>query len=144
VIRNGGVFVQMPEGTINGPPGRIAPFRHGAALIALRTGAPIVLCAIAGTEELYVGRRLASRILPRTDARALLGDAWDGTLPEAGSREELDLARALTARFEAELAPVVEAIYPGTIDPPNRPRRLRHRLTWLLLGPGPIDRRPIR
>jgi Acyltransferase len=140
VIRNGGVFVQMPEGTINGPAGRIAPFRPGAALIALRTGAPIVLLAIAGTEELYVGRRMASRVLPATDARTLLGDAWDGMLPPAGSRDELELARALTARFEAELGPAVEAIYPGTVDPPDRPRRLRHRLTWLLLGPGPIDR----
>ena len=29
-------------------------------------------------------------------ARTLLGDAWDGTLPEAGSREELALARTLS------------------------------------------------
>jgi 1-acyl-sn-glycerol-3-phosphate acyltransferase len=143
VIRNGGVFVQMPEGTVNGPAGRIGPFRHGAALIALRTGVPIVLLAIVGTEELYLGRRMASRILPPTDARTLLGDAWDGTLPPAGSRAELDLARALSTRFEAALGPAVQAIYPGTVDPPGRPRRLRHRLTWLLLRPGPVDRGPV-
>jgi len=143
VIRNGGVFVQMPEGTVNGPPGRIVPFRHGAALIALRTGAPIVLLALAGTEELYLGRRMASRILPATDARTLLGDAWDGTVPPAGSRAELDLARTLTTRFEAMLGPVVEGLHPGTVDPPDRPRRLRHWLTRLLLGPGPVDRDPV-
>lgn len=140
VIRNGAVFVQMPEGTVSGPPGRIGPFRNGAALIALRTGAPIVLVAMAGTEELYLGKRMASRVLPPTSARALLGETWDGTLPPAGSREELELARRVTARFEQILGPVVEELHPGTVDPPERPRRLRKRLTWLLLRPGRLDR----
>ena len=53
VVDAGAVFVQMPEGTVNGPPGRLGPFRPGAALIALRTGATIVPLAMAGTEELY-------------------------------------------------------------------------------------------
>lgn len=140
VMRNGGVFVQMPEGTVSGPAGRIGPFRHGAALIALRTGAPIVLLAMAGTEELYVGKRMASRVLPPTSARELLGAAWDGVLPEAGSREELDLARGVTTRFEEILGPVVVQLHPGTLDPPDRPRRLRNRLTWLFLRPGRLDR----
>ena len=96
--------------------------------------------AIAGTEELYVGRRMASRILPPTSPRELLGDGWDGTLPPEGSRAELELARRLTARFEAVLGPAVEALYPGTVDPPGHPRRLRNRLTWLLLRPGRLDR----
>ena len=30
--------------------------------------------------------------------------------------------------------------YPGTVDPPEHPRRLRERLTWLLLRPGRLDR----
>src|SRR6185369_3115475 len=55
VIANGGVFAQMPEGTVSGPAGRIGPFRVGWAVIALRTDAPIVPFAMAGTEELYVG-----------------------------------------------------------------------------------------
>jgi hypothetical protein len=140
VLEAGGVFVQMPEGTVSGPSGRIGPFRIGAALIALRTGAPIVLLAMAGTEELYLGRRMASRVLPPTSARELLGDTWDGTLPPPGSRDELDLARRLTARFEERLGPVVEALWPGTVDPPGHPRRLRERLTWLLLRRGRLDR----
>src|SRR5206468_6734975 len=81
VVEAGAVFVQMPEGTVNGPAGRLGPFRPGAALIALRTGATIVPLAFAGTEELYLGRRMASRLLPPTSVRRLLGDAWDGTLP---------------------------------------------------------------
>ncbi len=142
VIGNGGVFVQMPEGTVSGPSGRIGPFRHGAALIALRTSAPIVLLAMAGTEELYLGRRMVSRVLPPTTAGKLLGEAWDGALPPAGSRAELDLARLLSTRFEEMLGPVVADLYPGTMDPPERPRRLRRRLTWLLLRPGRLDRDP--
>jgi len=140
VLANGGVFVQMPEGTVSGPPGRIGPFRNGAALIALRTGAPIVPLAIAGTEELYLGRRMATRVLPPTSAREILGEAWDGVLPEAGSREELELARRLTARFEGLLGPVVEELQTGTVDPQDHPRRLRRRLTWLFLRPGRLDR----
>jgi 1-acyl-sn-glycerol-3-phosphate acyltransferase len=140
VIANGAVFAQMPEGTVSGPAGRIGPFRAGAALIALRTGAPIVPLAMAGTEELYVGRRLATRVLPATSARALLGEAWDGVLPAEGSREELELAHALTERLEALLGPVVAELHPRTVDPPTHPRRLRRQLTWLFLRPGRLDR----
>jgi hypothetical protein len=140
VLGNGAVFAQMPEGTVSGPSGRIGPFRSGAALIALRTGAPIVPLAMAGTEELYIGRRMASRVLPATSARSLLGDAWDGVPPPEGSREEIELAHVLSNRLEAMLGPVVEELWPRTVDPPGHPRRLRRRLTWLFLRPGRLDR----
>jgi 1-acyl-sn-glycerol-3-phosphate acyltransferase len=132
------VFVQMPEGTVNGPPGRVGPFRPGAALIALRTGATVAPLAIAGTEELYLCRRIVSRVLPATSARELLGDAWDGRLPTPDSREELALAKRASEALAAVLGPVVEQLHPLTVDPPSHPRRLRERLTWLLLGPGPL------
>jgi 1-acyl-sn-glycerol-3-phosphate acyltransferase len=140
VVANGGAFVQMPEGTVSGPPGRIGPFRFGWAMIALRTDAPIVPLAIAGTEELYLGRRLASQILPATTARALAGLEPDAPLPEPGSRDELDTAHRMTDALAAILGPVVEELYPWTVDPPGHPRRLRKRLTWLLLRPGRLDR----
>lgn len=139
VVEAGAVFVQMPEGTVNGPAGRLGPFRPGAALIALRTGATIVPLAMAGTEELYVGRRMASQVLPPTSIRDLLGDSWDGVAPAPDSREELELAKRASEALAARIGPVVEALQPSTIDPPNHPRRLRRRLTWLLLGPGPLE-----
>jgi 1-acyl-sn-glycerol-3-phosphate acyltransferase len=40
VITNGAVFVQMPEGTVSGPPGKLGPMRNGWAIIAQRTDAP--------------------------------------------------------------------------------------------------------
>jgi hypothetical protein len=132
----------MPEGTVSGPPGRIGPFRTGAALIALRTGAPVVPLAMAGTEELYVGKRMASRVLRPTSARELLGDAWPATVPAPDSREELELARRISDAMAGILGPVVEELHPWTVDPPDRPRRLARRLTWLLLARGPLDRDP--
>lgn len=141
VIGNGGVFVVFPEGGILGPAGRCSTFRIGAALIALRTGAPIVPFVMVGSKELYLGRRMASRILPATSARALLDGAWDGVAPAPGSRDELELARALTERLEALLGPEVEALYAATVDPPGEPRRLRG-LTWLLLRRTARDDEP--
>jgi 1-acyl-sn-glycerol-3-phosphate acyltransferase len=140
VIANGAVFAQMPEGTVSGPPGRVGPFRAGWAVIALRTGAPIVPLAMAGTEQLYLGRRLASQILPATTVRALAGLPDGAALPKAGSHEELDMARRMSDALAAMLGPVVEALHPWTVDPPEHPRRLRRRLTWLLLRPGGVDR----
>ncbi|MBA3875354.1 MAG: hypothetical protein C0498_00215 [Anaerolinea sp.] len=133
VLANGGVFVLVPEGGVAGPPDRLGTFRTGAALIALRTGAPVVPIALAGADELYLGKRLASRILPPTNARELLGETWDGVLPEPGSRVELDLARRLTDRFSDLLGPAVAALYPETVDSPRYPRRFRG-LTWLFLS----------
>src|SRR5439155_19630400 len=129
-----------PEGTVSGPAGRIGPFRVGWAVIALRTDAPIVPFAMAGTEELYVGRRLISRVLPPTSVAALLGPAWPGYPPEPGTRAELDLARELSTALASVLGPVVAELWPRTVDPPDRPRRLRRRLTWLFLRPGRLDR----
>ena len=140
VVANGAVFVQMPEGTVSGPPGRLGPFRPGWAIIALRTDAPIVPFAMAGTEELYLGKRMASHVLPATSARALAGLAADAPIPEAGSRDELDIARRMSEALAATLGPVVERLHATTVDPPGHPRRLRRRLTWLLLRPGRLDR----
>jgi 1-acyl-sn-glycerol-3-phosphate acyltransferase len=133
VLEAGGVFVLMPEGGVSGPPDRLAPFRLGSALICLRTGAPIVPVAIAGTGELYLGRRMATRILAPTSARDLLGADWPDARPEPGSRAELALARILTDRLADLLGPAVAELHALTVDPPGRPRRLRG-LTWLFLA----------
>jgi len=140
VLTNGAVFVQMPEGTVSGPPGELGPMRTGWAIIAQRTEAAILPLAMAGTEELYIGRRMTSRILPVATVRELAGLSPDAALPEPGSRAELDLAHVMTNALAARLGPVVEALHPTTIDPPDHPRRLRQRLTWLLLRPGRLDR----
>jgi 1-acyl-sn-glycerol-3-phosphate acyltransferase len=132
VLERGGVFSTFVEGTIGGPPDRPTPFRHGAFVIALRTGAPIVPLAVAGTEVLYRGKRFATRILPPVTMAELAGEAWAG-VPEPGSRDELRIARIAAEALEARLAPVIAEIHPGTVDPPGRRRRWPW-LTGLLLG----------
>jgi 1-acyl-sn-glycerol-3-phosphate acyltransferase len=132
VLERGGVFSTFVEGTIGGPPDRPTPFRHGAFVIALRTGAPIVPLAVAGAEVLYRGKRFATRILPPVTMAELAGADWPGT-PEPGSREELAVARLAAEAFEALLAPVIAEIHPSTVDPPTRRRRWPW-LTGLLLG----------
>ena len=144
VLAAGGIFVLFPEGGIAGPIGELSTFRLGAALIALRTGVPIVPFVMVGSDELYLGRRMATRILPATSAAELLAEpaaARAAAIP-AGAHEELAAARRLTERFEALLGPEVRALAPTVIDAPERPRRFR-RLTWLLAtrrGPGPGER----
>jgi 1-acyl-sn-glycerol-3-phosphate acyltransferase len=132
VLERGGIFSTFVEGTIGGPPDRPTPFRSGAFVIALRTGAPIVPLAVAGTEVLYRGKRFATRILPPTTMAELAGEGWSG-VPEPGSREELAVARRAAEALEAMLAPVIAEIYPLTVDPPTRRRRWPW-LTGLLLG----------
>ncbi|MGH2512475.1 MAG: hypothetical protein ACRDGQ_07290, partial [Candidatus Limnocylindrales bacterium] len=103
-----------------------------------RLGAPIVPIAIAGSAELYVGRRMATSVLEPTTAAKLLGRDWPegGRLPAAGSRAELDLAHRLTERLAERLGPAVAELYPRTVDPQGRARRLGG-LTWLFLArPG--------
>lgn len=135
VVAAGGIFALIPEGGVSGPPDQLAPFRFGSALIALRVAAPILPIAIAGSAELYLGRRMATRLLPSTSPAELLGRDWPagGLLPEPGSRAELDLAHRLTERLADLLGPAVTELYPRTVDPPGRPRRLRG-LTWLFLA----------
>src|SRR5947207_3267663 len=83
----------------------IGPFRTGWAIIALRTDAPVVPFAIAGTEELYLGHRMASRVLEPTTARALAGLAPGAALPEPGSRAEFEVARRMSEALAALLDP---------------------------------------
>lgn len=132
VLERGGVFGTFVEGTIGGPPDRPTAFRHGALLIALRTGAPIVPLAVAGTEELHRGKRMATRILPATSVAELLGPNWTGQ-PEPGSREELAAARLAAHRLEALMGPAIGELWPGTVTPAGQRRRWPW-LTGLLLG----------
>jgi 1-acyl-sn-glycerol-3-phosphate acyltransferase len=132
VLERGGVFSTFVEGTIGGPPDRPTPFRAGAFVIALRTGAPIVPLAVAGSEELYRGKRFATRILPPVTVAELVGEAWTG-VPEPGSRAELATARRAAEGLESLVGPVVAEIHPATVDPPTRRRRWPW-LTGLLLG----------
>jgi len=122
VVRAGAVLGFFPEGTRKGPASGIGRFRGGIGYIALRTGVPVLPVALAGTQELYLGKRIAVRILPPVEPLRFAGlDAP----PAEGSREERDAAQRVTAGLRDLLEPHVAELIEWTTDPPERPRRMR-------------------
>ncbi|HEX7949425.1 MAG TPA: 1-acyl-sn-glycerol-3-phosphate acyltransferase [Candidatus Limnocylindrales bacterium] len=92
VIGNGGVFVQMPEGTVSGPPGRIGDFRLGWAVIALRTDAPSSRSPWPGPTSSTSGAEW-----PRGSCRPPRSGPWPGWLPTRRCRHR-DPARSWRSR----------------------------------------------
>ena len=78
----------MPEGGTGGPADRFAEFRPGAAIIAMRTGVPIVPVIFR-----FRNRRFG---LPQVEVIALddTSPCADRAVPIAGSRDELAYAAA--------------------------------------------------
>jgi 1-acyl-sn-glycerol-3-phosphate acyltransferase len=128
VMAEHAVLCLFIEGGIVGPPDRVWPgVRGGSGLIALRTGAPIVPFAVAGTADLYRGKRIAARVLPAVTVEQLLGDEWPASLPAPDTRDELRLARRVTQRIAALLDAELPQMLASVTDPPSKPRRWR----WL-------------
>lgn len=100
VLAAGEPLAIFPEGTCSRD-GRLMPLRPGLALIALRTGAPIVPAAILGTQralpvDVYRPRRVPGGLTVR------FGKPIDpGDLPAGAERKEQ--VEALTERVEAAL-----------------------------------------
>ena len=128
--------------TIHAAELRIAELTGGQvdAIVDSTGSAHLLGAAQRRLRDAEVDQRMASRVLPSTTVRALAGLAPDAALPPPGTREELAIARTMTDRLADVLGPVVDALHPWTVDPPEHPRRLRRRLTWLLLRPGRLDR----
>ncbi len=122
VLGEGAVFAIYPEGTRHNPPYELGRFRRGIGYIGLRTAAPILPVALAGTVELYRGRRIVYRILPPVDALTLAGLAEAPTPDSPAEREAIGRVceglRALIEPHYAELAAAAE-------DPPGQPRPWR-------------------
>ena len=126
VIEQRAVLALFAEGAIGGPPDAPARVRSGAALLCLRSEAPIVPVAICGAEELYRGKRIVVRILEPVTPSELLRDHGNG-VPEPGTHDELRAAGELTRAISERIAGAVSESHPETLDPPDAPRRWR----WL-------------
>ena len=123
VIRAGAVFCLFPE---YGSPAPVESSRQVAAglgYVALRTGAPIVPVIIGGNHELYLGRRIALRVLPALDPFVLAGLPPGGPAPAPGSREERAAAHRLAEAFRAAAAQAVDEAWRSVEPPPGRPKR---------------------
>lgn len=93
-LRDGSVVGVFPEGRVVAA-GEEAPVHPGAALLALRSGAPVVPLGIAGTERAWPKGRRVPR--PRS-IRVVVGDPIEPPPPEG--REAL---ASLLARIERRL-----------------------------------------
>jgi 1-acyl-sn-glycerol-3-phosphate acyltransferase len=124
VMKEKAVLCLFIEGAIIGPPDRVWPgVRGGSGLLALRTGAPVVRFVLAGTAELYRGKRIAAKILPPVSVAELLGSEWPGQPPAQDTRAELAMAKLVARRIadhiDAELPPMLARV----TDPPDKPHR---------------------
>lgn len=78
VLKSGGILGIFPEGGCGSIEGGLQPLKHGAAVLAQRTGSPVVVLGLSGTSELYLRRRICLRVgetltpLPGESASALL------------------------------------------------------------------------
>jgi 1-acyl-sn-glycerol-3-phosphate acyltransferase len=122
VVRAGSVLGFFPEGTRKGPADGIGRFRGGIGYIALRTGVAVVPVALAGTQDLYLRKRIAVRILPPLEPLRIAGL---DTPPAEESREERDAAQRITIGLRDLLEPHVRELIAWTTDPPEVPRRMR-------------------
>jgi 1-acyl-sn-glycerol-3-phosphate acyltransferase len=93
VLDRGEVLGMYPEGTRS--PGELLPFLHGAAWLALRSGAPLVPVAISGTELAERARRPRRVRVRVTFAPTIEVEP----VPEPGARRRR--AEALTSELRA-------------------------------------------
>ena len=107
ILRQGGVLALFPEGTrIRDPEGLGSP-KRGAGRLALETGAPIVPCAITGTERLFIGP------LPRP-VRVQI--AFGEPIPVQGLEPTPEEAARITSE---ELWPEVEERFESLVSRPG-------------------------
>ncbi len=117
ILDRSGVVGIFPEGRISRD-GRLGPFRTGAAVLALRHGAPLVPAWIAGTYEALP--RHARWIRPRA-VRVRVGEPLEPGAVHGAQAVPPDEARALTRRLRqavAALAPDPSRLAPCEDDDP--------------------------
>jgi 1-acyl-sn-glycerol-3-phosphate acyltransferase len=121
VLERGDVLGMYPEGTRS--PGRLLPFMHGAAWLALHAGVPLVPCSIWGTE--HAGRATSPgrvRVRIRFHEAIAVERADD---PAERRRRAEQLTSRLRGEIEADLRRGVD-LAPGRLvpkageDPPGR------------------------
>ena len=107
VLRRGGVLGMFPEGT-RSRTGHLGKLQPGTALIALRTGATVLPCAITGTEQL----RNPFSVLRRPKITFTVGQPIPVEALRRPTEEQVnELTARITAAIHALLPPKYHATY---------------------------------
>lgn len=84
ILEQGGLLALFPEGTRVRDPDELGTPRRGAGRLALDSGAPLVPCAITGTEDLLVGPVPKPKRVQVSFAEAIPADQLPSTPEAAG------------------------------------------------------------
>jgi 1-acyl-sn-glycerol-3-phosphate acyltransferase len=74
VLARDGVVAIFPEGGVGNAEGRLQRLRHGVGHFAAASGAPVVAVGLAGTHELWRGKRIAIRVGGTMQATGVVAD----------------------------------------------------------------------
>jgi 1-acyl-sn-glycerol-3-phosphate acyltransferase len=108
VLAAGRALLIFPEGT-RSPSGALIPGRNGAALLAMRSGAPVVPLGITGTEGMFSWRAIFG---PRPRATVRIGQPFTLTHRPDGPIDRVDLVEG-TTRLMREVAAILPAAQRG-------------------------------
>jgi 1-acyl-sn-glycerol-3-phosphate acyltransferase len=108
LLEDGGVVVIFPEGT-RSRDGVLADFRPGVALLALRTGVPVLPVGISGTDR-FLGRgagrpRIGTRIRVRVGRPFVMRPDPDVSRREALARGDAAIRAAIAGLLDARHRP---------------------------------------
>jgi 1-acyl-sn-glycerol-3-phosphate acyltransferase len=106
LLKSGGVLGMFPEGTRGGD-GGLQKGEPGSALIALRTGAPVLPIAIWGTEHV----KLPRDVIRRTHTHVRFGKPF--TLEKSGAKITREDVQRGTERIMREIAALLPEKYRG-------------------------------
>ena len=118
-----GVLAIFAEGRIGFRETELLPFEDGATAFASASGVPVVPCAIVGSTDLWLRKRVDVR--------------FGAPIPSDAAR-----GRAARADLDGRIRSAIEALLPER-EPKNPRRRPMAFLTDLLNGEDDIARRPL-
>lgn len=118
-LRKGEVIVVFPEGTITTDPDlRPLPAKTGAARLALGSGAPLIPCAVWGTQNIWPKGYAKNWWPPRQDILVRIGEPMEVRGDPSSPEDWQKVSERLTETIEA----LVASLRPAVPDR-RRPKR---------------------